>query len=368
MVDIVYMTADGTHRRDRKIPEGVTSKSAAERWGGDRLRHLQLTGGATPDVPTVAAFWPRFLENYVRANRQKPSTIVSKESIWKHHLEPVLADKRLDAITNEDVQSLKKRTEHHSPKTTNNVLTVLGKMLRTAVDWDVIEAMPCKVKLLKAQPPEMHFYERAELDRLIEAAAKVDRRAEIVVLLGAEAGLRAGEIVALEWRDVDLVRGALTVCRAEWRGAVSSPKSGKSRRVPLTETLRDRLSAHRSLRGERVICEAGKPVAAWQLRDWMERAQRLAGISTGEVFHGKRRGERDRGRLHVLRHTFCSHLVMAGVTVTAVQKLAGHASIATTMRYLHVAKGSDEAAIAALDAAKRTGNVASTDGKKAAST
>jgi hypothetical protein len=59
-----------------------------------------------------------------------------------------LGDKRLDAITNEDVQALKLRLKERSPKTVNNVLTVLSVLLKTAVEWQVIETLPCPVKLL----------------------------------------------------------------------------------------------------------------------------------------------------------------------------------------------------------------------------
>ena len=59
---------------------------------------------------------------------------------------------------------------------------------------------------------------------------------------------------------------------------------------------------------------------------------------------------------HSLRHTFCIPLAMLNTPPSAIQKLAGHASLATTMRYLHVVPGATDAAIAALDAAWATGD------------
>jgi site-specific recombinase XerD len=53
--------------------------------------------------------------------------------------------------------------------------------------------------------------------------------------------------------------------------------------------------------------------------------------------------------VHVLRHTFCSHLAMRGAPVKAIQELAGHASLVQTMRYMHLAKGATDAAIRLLD-------------------
>jgi hypothetical protein len=56
------------------------------------------------EVLTLKEFVPRFLDGHARANRQKPSGVVAKEMLLRVHLVPLLGHKRLDAITNEDVQ------------------------------------------------------------------------------------------------------------------------------------------------------------------------------------------------------------------------------------------------------------------------
>ena len=56
-----------------------------------------------------------------------------------------------------------------------------------------------------------------------------------MVLLGGDAGLRLGEIVAVEWRDIDLGARRLTVQRSDWRGHVTVPKGGRSRQLPTTQ-------------------------------------------------------------------------------------------------------------------------------------
>lgn len=367
MVDIRLRLPDGKKIRERTVV--ALPKSGAEQWASNRVR-LLLQGEIVTqkEAPTLADFSERFIENYAKANRQKHSSVVAKESILKHHLRPFLGSRQLDAITNEDVQALKKRLSDKSAKTVNNVLSVLGKMLKVAVEWDEIATLPCKVRLLKTQSKEMTFYEHEELSRLVHAAAKVDARAELVVLLGADAGLRVGEMLALEWGDIDLKRGKLTVCRNSWRGVLGSPKGGRSRRVPLSERLLRRLDDTRHLRGPRVLYrdpepneKAPRPIDPWQLRDWMERAQRLAGISTGEVFKGKHRGSRDRGRLHVLRHSFCSHLAMAGVPIRAIQELAGHQHITTTLRYMHLAPSATTTAIQQLELARAAAGATGTE-------
>jgi integrase len=57
------------------------------------------------------------------------------------------------------------------------------------------------------------------------------------VLLGGDAGLRLGEIVALEWQDIDLRTQRLNIQRSDWCGHVTVPKGGRSRRLPMTERL-----------------------------------------------------------------------------------------------------------------------------------
>jgi len=73
------------------------------------------------------------------------------------------------------------------------------------------------------------------------------------MLLGSDAGLRCGEIIALEQTDVDLRRGVLHVRQSEWEGHLTLPKSGRGRKVVLTERLAAALAKNRHLRGPRVL-------------------------------------------------------------------------------------------------------------------
>src|ERR1700676_2043266 len=123
-VDILFRLPDGSRHRERcKAP--VTAKSAAQRWGEDRERHLLQHGPPRPkkEWPTLSEFTDRFLDGYARANCQKPSAIAAKETILNVLLVPLLGTKGLDAITSEDVQRLKHHLRDRAPKTVNNVLT-----------------------------------------------------------------------------------------------------------------------------------------------------------------------------------------------------------------------------------------------------
>jgi integrase len=112
--------------------------------------------------------------------------------------------------------------------------------------------------------------------------------AHLVVLLGGEAGLRCGEIMALEWTDVDFAKRQLTVARSEWKGHVTMPKGGRIRYVPLTRRLSDALRAARHLRGQRVLCDSeGKPLSQKVMQEMVRRVARRANVRRG---------------LHILRH------------------------------------------------------------------
>ncbi len=164
-MDIVWRAPDGRCRRERKRLT-VDSRSTARRWGEARERELLVNGPAVrKEVPTFSAFWPRFLDGYTRANRQKSSGIAAKETIGRVHLQPHFGAKRLDAITTEQVQRLKHALTNRAPMTVNNVLPVLNVVLRKAVEWNVLERMPCTIRLLPIPKPSAGFYDVRQVTR-----------------------------------------------------------------------------------------------------------------------------------------------------------------------------------------------------------
>jgi integrase len=261
-VDIRLVLPDGKQFREGKRIN-TSSKSAALRWGQDRERHLLLDGlpQVRKEVPTLEQFAPRFIDGYARANRQKPSGIAGEESILKSHLVPLLGTRRLDRITTEDVQRVKSALTNKAPKTVNNVLTVLNVLLKQAVEWQVIDRMPCTIRLLPTPKSSASFHDFEDCERLVETAEGLDPRTHLLVLLGREAGLRCGEMMALEWRDVDLDKRQLRIERSDWKGHVTATKGGRVRYVPMTVRLAQALRAHRHLRGPRVLCQRdGQPL------------------------------------------------------------------------------------------------------------
>ncbi len=323
-------------RERRKAP--MRTKLAAKRWGEERERQfIRYYTGPTipgtkrpalvdePQVPTLAKFIPRYLEEHCKANRLRPATIEQRETIYRTHLIPAFGRKRLDRITAADIQRFKAERAHLAPTTLNLMLTLLRCILNVAVEWKVIDTPPVKISKLKEGPRPIAFYDFDELDRLVLAAERTANPNHLLtVLLGGEAGLRAGEMRGLQWSDIDLDRSMLTVCRAMWRNEEGPPKGGRSRTIKLAPRLRHALAEHRHLKGPNVLwTRAGTVPGRTRPRHWLATIQHAAGLPS--------RGP------HILRHTFCSHLAMRGVPPRVIQALAGHQSITTTERYMHLA-------------------------------
>jgi site-specific recombinase XerD len=105
--------------------------------------------------------------------------------------------------------------------------------------------------------------------------------------------------------------------------------------VPLTRRLATALAEHRHLRSERVLCQDDcSPFTRQIVQNRMKLAARRAKVRRG---------------VHILRHTFCSHLSMRGAPAKAIQELAGHADLTMTQRYMHLSPAALDAAIRLLD-------------------
>jgi integrase len=247
-----------------------------------------------------------------------------------------MGDRPLDAVTGTDIQRFKERLKKQTPKSVNNVLTVLNVLLRKAVEWEVIQKMPCTIRLLKAHSASVDFFGFEEFDRLVAAAKECDWQTHLIVLLAGQAGLRSGEMRALRRCDVNLEARQVQVERSEWRGQVTATKSGRIRYVPMTKQLADALREYRHLRGALVLYrDDGSPFTEAAVRAHVDRAARRADL-------------RQKGP-HMLRHTFCSHLAMNGVPARSIQELAGHQSVLTTQRYMHLSPSAVENAIRVLE-------------------
>jgi len=329
---------DGTRPRIEGTPS-LNTKLEAE--AAERAHIERLLRGKPPErkeAPRFEDFAVDFL-NISRA-KNKPSEIDSKESILRVHLTPAFGKRRLDQIRYAEVQDYTARKAARlKPKSVNNHLTVLRRLLVVAKKRGLIEAVP-EFEWLKVPRPDFDFLTFEEAGRLT-AATDPDWRCMVIVAM--KTGLRQGELLALRWEDVDLVAGQLRVRRSVTRGVVTVPKSGKGREVPLGDEVLSSLKAERHLRGPLVFCTAdGRMLKKNEVKHPLWRACKRAGL-------------RQIG-WHALRHTFASHLVMRGAAMKAVQELLGHATMEMTNRYSHLSPEVPRHAVKLLDGLDRVTN------------
>ncbi|MFP2958226.1 tyrosine-type recombinase/integrase [Myxococcus sp. 1LA] len=370
-VDIKFKHASGKVERVRK-DSPVNTRRGAEQYERD-IRAALLMGTfkkekepvateETKQVPTVKEFSSRFLT--YSENNNKHSSVITKRQILEHHVLPFFGDMKLDSIgpaAIEDFKALMRkkksaaRARKKSPtqaalrkrkgaapkplslKTINNVLTVLGKLLAVAEEQGDIQQAP-RVKLFGKLPKsKFDFLSYEEAERLIAASENEWRT---MLLVAIKTGLRQGELIGLQWKDLDLQRGKAHVQRTIWRGVEGLPKGGRERTVDLPSSVVEALKGQRHLRGPYVFCqERGEPFTEGKLKRPLARALERASIV------------REEGRIgwHDLRHTYGSHLAMKGVPLKVIQELMGHATIDMTERYAHLSPEVKRDAVQLLD-------------------
>jgi integrase len=332
---------DGRWRVDVCVRQGevrVRERAAAKtREEGYRLeseiRARLQRGEQTAKKPPTFEDWAREFQEVYAATNNKPSERRAKLQIIRDHLGPFFRDTRIDRIGVPAIERFKAEQlkAEAAPKSINNRLTVLRRMLAVAQEWGRISSVP-KIEWMAVGEQGFRFLSFDEAVALTNAANEW----RPMVLLGLRAGLRNGELLALQWDHVDLVNGRINVCRSVWRGVEGTPKGGRSRIVPLSPEAADALRSLPSrFRKGYVFGDGVTRLTAGETKWPLWSACKRAGIA--------------RCGWHVLRHTFASHLVMRGVVLKAVQELLGHATIEMTMRYAHLAPAVKEDAVTRLD-------------------
>ncbi|MBZ0116550.1 MAG: site-specific integrase [Sandaracinaceae bacterium] len=308
-------------QRHRK-PSPVNTRQGADAYER-QLREKILTHGSITDLPdvTYGELAERWLREYVEP-RAKRSGVRTKRSVLRAHLLPRFGRRRLRDI---DAASIDRmiadlRRQGLEAKTVNNVVTVLRASLRKAVTWRLLRAVP-ECELLPARDPEFRFLEAHDVERLVLAAPPGVWRA--MILFAAYTGLRANELLALEWTRVDLGRRFATVSQGEVEGHVDSTKTERIRRVPLSPEVLDALAALPRT-SPRVFPMPPLRHPYHHALDALRAISRQAGIAPPVTWH-------------VLRHTFATLALAGGAPLTVVRDVLGHTTIEMTNRYVHAA-------------------------------
>jgi len=253
------------------------------------------TGQARPASQMTFA---EVTKEYLRYKDQQGKRSLKEDTrIIKTRLIPYYgAETLISQITAEQVaQYERKRIGEVSVYTTCNELAVLKHLLRVAKKWGYLQTV-IDIELPKKPQGRERYLEQEEIDRLLAACAlSKNSYLTTIVIVALTTGMRKEEILKLQWERVNLSTFAITLYKT---------KSGKPRSIPIHADLEAALRAHESDPAKRQgLLFTKRDGRAWgQVRTAFETALDRAGIKDF--------------RFHDLRHTFSSHFVMRGGSLT----------------------------------------------------
>jgi integrase len=326
-------------------PAGYFTKHTAEDWLRDTLDEARRRGAPSllATGVTFADAAAEFLRYAEHDRGCKPSTLRDYRSRLNAHLLPAFGSRRVDEVTTRDIERWRaamvgSRGVPLTNKSKNNLVVLLHGIFRRAMSVYELAANP--VAMVERQrirsAGDIEVFEPQEVWALARAASSEQDRA--IYLTAAFTGLRRGELLALQWRDVDFVSQAIRV-RGNWAaGQLTTPKSGKVRSVPLAPDV------------ARVLAQLGERPNHTSEDDLVFAAV-AGGHLDGDALSSRYRAALKRAnlrplRFHDLRHTFGTRMI-AKADVRRVQEWMGHADIQTTMKYLHYAPRAGDAALVA---------------------
>ncbi len=330
------------------------SLAAARSWrvdASDRLAKGLLSGNRGPTLHEAIAQFLAGIENGSIHNRSgrpfKPSVIRDYKRDLSKRVAPQLGATHMGELTLPDVQRLVDhlRSTGLSGSSVRNTVMALRSLYGWGRPRGYALINPCEgVRLPAGGRKRERIATPAQAAALTAALEAADRTA---FALACYAGLRAGELLALDWANVDLALRVLRVERGWDHGdrVFIAPKSRAAERiVPITERLRVVLLAHRDQVGDTGLLLAS-------LRPKATAATPMSHSALSKRLHKAwGRAELEPLGLHEARHTFASLLIAAGANAKAITTYMGHSSIQVTFdRYGHLMPGSEAEVAGLLD-------------------
>jgi integrase len=308
-----------------KAARNLATKKLGKVADGSDIQQEKKQERSKAECPTIKVFCGEGGEyaNWVNAHHKDGYKTL-------YRLNEVLpwGNKRLDQIDVPMVErwQVKRIKDGRSPWTVRRDIATLTSMLRKAVGWGYLDAYPlANLKQPKASDNTIvRYLDVDEEKRLLSElmAARTPDYLRAVVLLAMNTGLRKGEVLGLDWSNIDLDAKRLTVTAA-------SAKTSKVRHIPLNQK------------------------ALTALQEWQEVSGSIGPVFAMGNVRKSWNALLDRARItnfrfHDLRHNFASKLVMAGIDLNTVRELLGHTDIKMTLRYAHLAPEHAAAAVEVL--------------------
>lgn len=298
----------GKQIKEKVGPVGLITKGQAEEALKARMGEV-VQGRFTLEVKKETIFFNELVERYldyskVNHRSYKRSVTISR-ILSRFYTGMKLAD-----ISSWLVEKFKieRKNEGKALSNVNRELVVLKRMFNLAIEWGFTDSNPVKsVKFFKVSNQPMRIITVEEFLKLYHAASD---HLKPILICAITTGMRAGEIVNLRWKDIDIENERITV---------KDTKNYDYRIIPINSDLKETLISIYDPINDYVFTYHGSRIE--RVHKSFTSAIRRAGIL--------------KFRFHDLRHTFASNLVMNGVDLVTVQELLGHKSILMTKRYSH---------------------------------
>lgn len=293
---------------------------------------------------TLGAFSREWIRERSDEGKIKVSTLTNYQRIIERYLLPELGDLRLDAVTGEVVQNFVKSLEKKALKTSTiqGIIGRLSSIMERAVEIGLIDKNLCGHIVIqkKRQTTTGKILTIEDQKTLTHWLSAHEHNLSLAIQLGLFAGMRIGEIAALQWKDIDLKNGFIHVRRNVQRvknpemgqrktiNQIGTPKSQKAfRSIPITSILMKSLQCYEKngLKQEAFVI-AKKGGSAYDVRTIQRYFKKT--IFTLKL---------DNYRFHDLRHTFATRAKESGMDIQIISEILGHSETSVTMNiYLHI--------------------------------
>lgn len=341
---------DELGRRRRRTYYAETKNEVLKKLA--RAQQSMVAGASIePQRETVASYMNRWLKDVAKPS-VRDSSFVRYEKLVKLHLLPAVGGIPLAKFQPSQLQAVYSKMEARglSGRTRQFLHAVGRRAFQQAMRWDLIARNVFDlVDRPRVEKKAMQVWTDEQARRFLDAAT--GDRFQAAYVLALTTGMREGEILGLQWGDVDLAAGTLSVQRAvqevRSRVVVGEPKSKKSRRlIALPELATAALKDQR----ERLLA-LGQTASAWVFPNADGKASRPSVLAQRSFKRITKNAELPAIRFHDLRHTAATLLFAQGVHPKIVQERLGHSSISLTLdTYSHVLPSMQLEAAAKMDA------------------
>lgn len=309
-------------RRRKKVGTSKKMAELALKETELRIAKGQYLGVIEPETMIVDDLCEKYLK-FSKSGKTPKShirDITSIKNLLREFSGTLISD-----VTSYALESyMNKRKNVVEPATVNREIACMKHMFNKAVEWGYLGSNKLKaVKRFKEPPARVRYFNDEENENLLRCC---NEQLKSIVITALNTGMRKGEILGLQWTDVDMKNRIITL---------RNTKNNEARTIPINDILYKELKSI-------------GPEGDGQYVFSHENGDRYDDIKT--AFKGAlKRAEIKNFRFHDLRHTFASRLVMAGVDIRTVQQLMGHKDIKMTMKYSHLSDAHMKEAVKRLE-------------------